>query len=229
MLLKCQALPNTSTELSKAVWIATFREHGLPRVIRTDNGVPFASIGIGGLSRLSTWWICLGIIPERIAPGKPQQNGSHENMHRALKQEIVSTPQANLKSQQKAFNDFVYNTTTSGLAALGQQVPASLYSSSARQYPLILPELEYPSDMMVRHVRTNGEIRWRGEMLFISEVLSGEYVGFEQIDDRCWALHYGPVPLAILDDSKRSWLPAKKAAPIIRQLRKEKLQLPNKC
>jgi transposase InsO family protein len=222
MILACSGLSNTATDPAKAVWVATFRENGLPRVIRTDNGTPFASRSIGGLSRLSAWWIRLGIIPQRIAPGKPQQNGSHERMHKTLKAEVASQPAADFKSQQRAFNNFVYEYNhIRPHEALGQRVPASLYEVSSRQYPLILPDIEYPADFTIRHVRTNGEIRWRGELLFVSEVLTGEYVGLEQLDDRHWALYYGPVPLAILDGYQRSWLPSQKAVSILKQLTKE--------
>lgn len=222
MLLACNALPSTATVGAKAVWITTFREYGLPRVIRSDNGTPFASVGIGGLSRLSAWWIRLGILPERIAPGKPQQNGSHERMHRTLKAEVASKPQASFKSQQQAFNYFVheYNYIRPH-EALGQVPPATIYSPSPREYPLILPQLQYPADMTVRHVRTNGQIRWRGELLFLSEVLAGEHVAFEQIDAHSFAFYYGPLPIAILDDSTRSWARDHKANKLLQELRKE--------
>jgi transposase InsO family protein len=230
MILACSGLSNTATDPAKAIWVAAFRQYGLPRVIRTDNGVPFASNSIGSISKLSAWWIRLGIIPERISPGNPQQNGSHERMHKTLKQEVASKPKANLKSQQKAFNDFVYEYNyIRPHEALGQQVPASIYKISKVEYPLILPKLEYPSDFTVRHVRTNGEIRWRGELLFVSEVLKGEYVGLEQLDDRQWALYYGQVPLAILDSYKKSWLSSKLAAPIIKQLKKESIDIMQNC
>jgi len=222
MLLKCQGLPNNSIQSSKPVWIATFREHGLPKVIRTDNGAPFSSTGIGGLSRLSAWWIRLGIIPERIAPGNPQQNGSHENMHRVLKQDVAKHPQANLKLQQVANDRFVKDYDyLRPHEAIGMQVPADLYINSPRSYPLILPQLEYPSDYIVRQVRINGDIKWRGNIIFVSEVLAGDPVGLEQLDDRYWALYYGLVPLAILDDHKKHLVSTKDAAPTLKKLTKE--------
>jgi len=226
MLLACSALSSTATIPTKAAWIATFREYGLPRVIRSDNGTPFASPGIGGLSRLSVWWIRLGIIPEHIAPGKPQQNGSHERMHRTLKAEVTSTPQASFKSQQLAFNDFVYEYNyIRPHEALGLVPPATVYSTSPRHYPRILPEIEYPSGLATRHVRTNGQIRWQGGLIFLSEVLAGEHVAFEQIQDRLWAFYYGPVPIAILDDSTKSWDRSRKANRLLRELRKETLDI----
>jgi len=222
MLLACNALPSTATVGAKSVWIATFREYGIPKVIRSDNGTPFASVGIGGLSRLSAWWIRLGILSERIAPGKPQQNGSHERMHRTLKAEVASKPQASFKAQQQAFNDFVYEYNhVRPHEALGQVPPATIYAPSPREYPGILPELQYPSDMATRHVRTNGQIRWDGGLLFLSEVLAGEHVAFEQIDDRRWAFYYGPLPIAILDNPTKYWARDKKANQLLQELRKE--------
>lgn len=230
MLLKCQALPNTSIESAKPVWVATFREYGLPRIIRTDNGAPFSSIGIGGLSRLSAWWIRLGIIPERIAPANPQQNGSHENMHRALKADVARHPQANIKLQQAAHDKFVndYNYLRPH-EAIGMRVPADLHAPSSRPYPLILPELQYPSDYAIRQVRTNGVIKWRSELIFVSEILIGEPVGICPLDDRYRAIYYGPVPLAILDDHTRHLVPPKDAAPYLKQLVKEVAHQPAKC
>jgi len=222
MLLKCQALPNTSIELSKPVWIATFRNYGLPRVIRTDNGAPFSSIGIGGLSRLSAWWIRLGIIPERIAPGKPQQNGSHENMHRALKQDVTKSVQASFKLQQAANDQFVadYNYLRPH-EAIDMQVPGNIYEYSPRPYPLILPQIGYPDNYAVRQVHNKGSIKWRSSLVFVSEILIGEPIGLDQLDDQYWALYYGPVPLAILDDHKKHLIPPKEAAPQLKQLMKE--------
>lgn len=230
MILKCQALPNTATDHAKAVWVAAFREYGLPFVIRTDNGAPFASVSLGGLSRLSAWWIRLGILPERIQPGKPQQNGSHERMHKTLKQEETSHPQIDLKLQQQAFDSFVYEYDyVRPHESLGQKAPASLYSPSPREYPLALPELEYPSGMIVRHVRTNGEIRWDGGLIFATEVLAGEYVGLDRLDERHYALYYGPVPLAVFDGYKKNWVPAKHAEPQLRKLRQEVRPDPQNC
>lgn len=222
MLLKCQALPNTSIEHSKPVWIATFRDYGLPRVIRTDNGSPFSSVGIGGISRLSAWWIRLGIFPERIAPGKPQQNGSHENMHRALKQDVAKHPQASYKLQQIANDRFVtdYNCLRPH-EAIDMQVPSDLYTHSPRPYPLILPKITYPDNYSVRQVRSNGEIRWRSDLVFITEILIGEPVGLNQLDEQYWSLYYGPVPLAILDAQKKRLVPPKESAPTLKQLMKE--------
>ena len=128
-----------------------FVENGLPAVIRTDNGVPFASTGVGGLSRLSVWWIKLGIMPERIAPGHPEQNGRHERLHATLKAETLNPPKANRREQQKAFDAFrrEYNEERPH-EALGQRPPASVYRPSHRSYPGREPEVWYPVELTVR-------------------------------------------------------------------------------
>lgn len=222
MILKCHGLLSPSFASVLPQWVAVFREHGLPAVIRTDNGSPFASIGLGGLSRLSAWWIRLGIMPERIQPGSPQQNARHEQMHSVLKVQTAAPPKEDLGEQQKAFDEFVeeYNNIRPH-AGIGNATPASLFIPSDRRYPLILPEIEYPSYMQIRHVRTDGSIKWKGRMPFVSEVLTGECVGLDQIDDRLHALYYGPMPLAILDDHTGCWLPHKESALIIARLREE--------
>jgi transposase InsO family protein len=222
MVLRCQALPRPGFPQVYPVFVALFREHGLPDVIRTDNGPPFASCAVGGLSRLAVWWIKLGIRPERIQPGHPEQNGSHERMHRTLKQEAISPPAANLAAQQRAFDRFVdfYNSHRPH-QALGQKTPASLYTPSSRPYPLRLPSLDYPAGMKVRRVRHDGCIRWRSRMLFVSETLAGEPVALDPLDDRLWTLYFASLPLAVLDGHTHTWLPAKRAERIIQNTRQE--------
>lgn len=222
MILCCQALARPGFDQVYPVFVALFRQHGLPDVIRTDNGPPFASCALGGLSRLAVWWIKLGIRPQRIQPGHPEQNGRHERMHRTLSQEAISPPAANLSAQQRAFDRFVdfYNYHRPH-EALGQKTPASLYSPSPRPYPLRLPPLEYPDGMRVRRVRHDGYIRWRSRMLFVSETLIGEPVGLDPLDDRLWIVYFGPLALAVLDDHTNTWLPVKRAAHIIDKLRQE--------
>lgn len=207
LILRCQGLPSTHTEGVRPIWIAAFREYGLPAAIRTDNGAPFASHGLGGLSRLAVWWIKLGITSERIKPGRPQQNGRHERMHRTLKEETAKPPSHDMRAQQRAFDRFrhEYNHVRPH-EALGQVTPVSMYEPSVREYPLRLPRIEYPSSMTVRKVRTTGYVRWRGHMLFVSEILIGEPVGFDPIDDRYFRLHYGPAPLTVLDTHTATWV-----------------------
>jgi transposase InsO family protein len=177
-----------------------FREYGLPQVMRSDNGAPFASVGPGGLSRLSVWWVKLGIIPERIEPGKPQQNGCHERMHRTLKAECVRPPALTLRAQQRRFDEFraEFNYQRPH-EALGQTPPSEHYAPAPRQYPAKLEDPSYPSHCNLRRVRTNGEIRWNGGLVFISEALIGEVVGAIEHATGDAAVYFGPVLLGVID------------------------------
>lgn len=199
-LLRCQVMPDTRTEAIQPLLEAAFREFGLPQAIRSDNGPPFASNALGGLSRLSVWWIKLGIVPERIEPGKPQQNGRHERMHRTLGQETARPPASNLRAQQRRFNAFrqEFNEIRPH-EALALDTPGSQYQISPRPYPARPAEIVYPSDWLCRRVRSNGQIKLQGRQFFVSETLIGEPVGFEPLDDRCWRLYFGPVPLGLFD------------------------------
>ena len=174
-----------------------FREYGLPSAIRTDNGSPFAAKSLGRLTWLSVRWLKLGIRLKRIAPGHPEQNGSHERMHRTLKAETARPPAANRLVQQARFDEFrrVYNEERPH-EALEQQPPASLYEASRRPYPGKVPESEYPGHFEVRSVRGDGCIKWQGEMLFVSEALAGERIGLEEVDDGIWSVSLGTVLLA---------------------------------
>lgn len=199
-LLRCQAVNPADYETIQPIFEAAFREYGLPIAIRTDNGPPFATTTVGGLSRLSIWWLKLGIVPERIEPGKPAQNGRHERMHRTLKQETASPPQPTRRRQQQAFDYFrwEYNEDRPH-EAIGQHTPASLYMRSPRPYPLIIPEIIYPDDMAVRSVKSQGDISWKNRHVYLSETLAGELVGLRQISDRLWDIYFGPIKLAQLD------------------------------
>src|SRR5246500_1274434 len=200
-LLRCQAVEKTDTARVQAIFEAAFREYGLPETIRTDNGAPFASRAIRGLSRLSVWLIKLGIVPERIQPAHPEQNGRHERMHLTLKQETMSPMAANRRAQQRRFEQFrrEYNQQRPH-EALGMQTPASCYRASPRRYLARVPEPEYPSHMQVRKVHAGGEIAWRGHRhVFLSETLIGEHVGLEPIDERWYIIYFADVPLARFD------------------------------
>ena len=177
-----------------------FREYGLPLAIRTDNGVPFASRALAGLSRLSAWWLRLGITPERIEPGCPQQNGRHERMHRTLKRGSCTPPRASLAAQQRAFDRFKteYNEERPH-HALGKATPVQLYQASPRPYPSRLPELEYPSGFTVRRVRHGGDIKWQGKHIYVTNTLIGEPVGLYQVDEELWSVFYGALELGRLD------------------------------
>lgn len=197
-LLRCQIVANAQRHLVQPVFEVTFREFGLPRVIRTDNGAPFA--GNGGLSRLSVWWIRLGIRPERIAPAHPEQNAEHERLHRTLKQDTATPPHATPAAQQRAFDRFrhLYNEERPH-EAVGLQVPAAWYTPSPRLYPDHLPGVDYPDPFIVRRAHPNGEIKWRGGRVLINHALAGEPIGIEEVADGCWRVWFSFVPLGWLD------------------------------
>ena len=180
-----------------------FSEYGLPEVIRNDNGRPFAGLGIGGLSRLSVWWIKLGIRPERIRPGQPQENGRHERMHLTL-EEVTEPPAHTIEGQQQRFRAFrrEFNEERPH-EALGQRTPLSVYQVSARAYPKKVPKVEYETGIITRRVYPHGDILWRGKRLFLSEALAGEDVGFEALNDGLWLVRLGAMRLAKLDEKKR--------------------------
>lgn len=162
----------------------TFEAYGLPVAIRSDNGVPFGSIGAGGLSSLSVWWLKLGIEPRYIPPSSPQHNGRHERMHRTLKAETSRPAAANLKAQQMRFDAFQshYNDERPH-EALGQTPPASHWRPSPRRYPDFEPEPWFDADHEVRRVRRNGEIKWRGERVFVGEAFAREPVGLCELEN----------------------------------------------
>jgi putative transposase len=203
-LLRCKAVAQTDGEHVRAVFDAAFCEFGLPLAIRSDNGPPFASVGAGGLSRLAVWWIKLGVRPERIDPGKPQQNGRHERMHRTLKEDAASPPAATLAEQQRRFDEFraAFNHERPH-EALAFATPATLYKASDRAYPCALSEPDYPDEAAVRRVRTNGCIKWAGDLVFVSEALIGEPVAVEETEEGERLVRYGDVELGLIDNSGR--------------------------
>jgi putative transposase len=200
-LLSCQALDSTAVAGAKPVFTRLFKEYGLPARIRTDNGVPFATTTLARLSALSAWWVRLGVMPELIEPGKPQQNGSHERMHRTLKDETTRPPAGNLSAQQRKFNHFrdEFNHERPH-EALDQQTPASQYQPSSREMPNKIPPLEYPNRFEVRYVSANGGIRWNKHFVGVSSVCIGEHVGFEEIDNGIWNVYFGPLKLGRFDE-----------------------------
>ena len=220
MILCCRGQKSTSINSVKPIMVATFMENGLPKFIRTDNGLPFASSGYCGLSRLSAWWIRLGITPERITPGKPQQNGRHERMHRVLKEEAMAVKYDNLKEHQKAFDRFVYEYNNERPhEALGMKVPSDLYERSPREYPLIEPKVEYGESMITRYVKTNGTMNWKGNLIFVSEVIASDHVALEQVDEKHLIVYYGHVAIGVLDESKKHMLNVKDAKVLIEQFK----------
>ena len=195
-LLRCDAYLGPTEEVTRQTMVSAFREYGLPRVIHSDNGTPFASTAPGGLSRLSVWFVRLGILPERSAPGRPADNGRHERMHRTLKAEATKPVRANLGAQQRVFNAFrnEYNEQRPH-EALGQIPPAAFYTPSPRPYPRRLPELEYPLPFELRLMDHGGHFKLLGRAIFVSEVLAREVVGLVQSADGIWEVYFGPVPL----------------------------------
>lgn len=207
-VLACRALTRTPYETVRPWFEWVFREYGLPEAIRTDNGPPFASLALGGLTRLSVWWIQLGICPERIKPGKPGQNGRHERMHRTL-ESGVHPIQSTITAQQRQFDRWLveYNWERSH-EALGRKTPGSVYCSSNRPYLTKKPEIEYNSEMIVRQVRQNGEIKWCGEKIYIAEVLQKEPIALKQVDENRWEIYYSFQLLGYLDDrTGKVWSP----------------------
>jgi putative transposase len=200
-LLACQGLRSTAIRLAKPVFLRLFEEYGLPCIIRTDNGVPFATTALGRLSTLSVWWIRLGIYPELIEPAHPEQNGRHERMHRTLKAETTRPPSGNLQAQQRRFIGFQreYNFERPH-EALGQETPASMYRPAGRHLPSKLPPIDYPGHFEVRLVSRNSGIRWKGHWVCVTHTLAGEYVGLEEVADGIWEVYFGPVKLGRMDE-----------------------------
>jgi transposase InsO family protein len=205
MLLTCEGLDNTRACGAQQGFQEAFRLYGLPSAIRSDNGTPFAAQGLAGLSRLSVWWLRLGIRLERIEPASPQQNGRHERMHRTLKAETTRPAGANMLQQQERFDRFqeLYNNKRPH-EALGQRPPAEFYQPSARRQPEQLPEPEYPlHDLSVR-VRPSGHIYIPGSgrkagTSFLSSALAGERIGVRELDDDTWLVSFIDQDLATLD------------------------------
>lgn len=200
-VLRLQGLERIELERVWGLIDAAFREFGLPTHLRSDNGPPFASTAPGGLSTLAVRLIKAGVVPERIARGRPQQNGRHERLHRTVKEDTATPPAASLRQQQRRFDAFcrVFNEERPH-EALGQTPPAAHYTPSSRRYSGRLREPEYPSGYAVRRVHLRGEIKWGGERVFISEALIHEPIGLEPSDDGRWRLHYGPIVLGHLDE-----------------------------
>lgn len=204
MLLRCNHVRAGTTRHAQAVFEAAFREFGLPLAIRSDNGTPFSSTGIAGLSRLAVWWVRLGIWPERTEPGCPQQNGRHERMHRTLQQEVAAKPEANVRLQQRAFDRFrlEFNTVRPH-EALGQLPPADFYVPSPRPFPKRLPEIVYPAESLVRRVRGDGCIKHLGRSHYLGDALTGEDVALWEVDGG-WDVYFGLIHLAYFDaDTER--------------------------
>jgi putative transposase len=200
-LLACDALSTTAEVFAFTAFERAFREYGVPRALRTDNGVPFASPNaLYGLSRLAVWWLRLGIALERIRPGHPEQNGRHERMHLTLKQEATKPAAANLLQQQARFDAFVtcFNHERPH-QALGMKVPAELYVPSRQPYRG-LPELDYPLHDWTAVVTTCGRICFKRRKINLSQVFAGQAVGVRQVDDHIWLVTFMHYDLGYFDD-----------------------------
>jgi putative transposase len=196
-------LLSTETLGAKEVFKYLFKKYGLPAAIRSDNGTPFASTALGRLSELSLWWIQLGIRPELIEPGHPQQNGQHERMYRTLKAETTRPAEANLAKQQRLFNRFrrEYNEVRPH-EGIELQTPASRYEASARLLPKELPALVYPAHFETRLVSKNSGIRWDSQWVAVSHTCAGLHVGLEGVDHGLWDVFLGPVKRGRLLEEK---------------------------
>jgi transposase InsO family protein len=201
VLLLCRGLHSVHTALVRPVFRALFREVGLPDAIRTDNGAPFASTGIHGLSALNVWWMQLGIVHQRIRPSSPQQNGQHERMHRELKRETTRPPSRTLRAQQRRFEAFRtrYNDDRPH-EGIGDRTPSSLWAPSSRAYPAQIVPPDYPPHMEVRRISTSGTFRLRSQQPFLSETLQGEDIGLEEVDDGVWNIVYYRTLLGKIDE-----------------------------
>ena len=202
-LLRCQALSSVSTAEARPVFERLFREAGLPRAIRTDNGAPFSATGLHGLCGLSVWWMRLGIQHQRIRPGHPQDNGRHERMHRTLKAATARPPASHQRAQQRRFDAFrrEYNEVRPH-QALGGQTPATLWQPSARPYPSRIPKPQYPGHFEKRLVSNAGCFRFKKQVVFLSQALKQEWIGLEEVEDGIWSVQFYDVLLARLDERK---------------------------
>lgn len=210
-LLACHGLRRTNGERVKTVFERVFRAYGLPEAIRTDNGPPFASVALGGLTPLAVWWIRLGIRPERIEPGCPQQNGRHERMHRTLKAWLQHRPAKDFRGLRMELAQFLedYNNIRPH-EALGQVPPSHVYAPSERVYTGRTPAMEYPAGRVKRYVKQSGEIAWKGRRWYLSVSLAGENVGLEECDENVIAIYFGPYKIGELDERKKQVLRAKR-------------------
>jgi putative transposase len=204
-LLCCHGLPDVRGEGVKPQFARLFREHGLPDAIRSDNGAPFASTGIHGLSRLNVWWLQLGIVHQRITPASPQENGAHERMHKTLKARATRPPGANLNLQQRTFNSFrrTYNELRPH-EALNDETPASRWKPSGREYPPRIVPPTYPGHVEVRRISNAGCFRLHSGQHFLSQALNGEDVGLEQVADGVWNILYYETLLGRFDERTNS-------------------------
>jgi len=200
-ILDVRARSSVKQKTAIPVFEHLFNEHGLPSAMRTDNGTPFASVALCGLSKLSVWWIKLGIAHQRIEPGQPQQNGRHERMHRTLKKETARPPTSNMTQQQMRFDVWrdEFNNERPH-EALNDETPASIYLPSIREMPSKTPEPNYPKHCVIRRISTCGTFRMNARQIFLSQTLNTEWIALEETGDGIWDIYFYDVLLARLDE-----------------------------
>jgi len=209
-LIRCQTVSRMDLSQVVVVCEAAMYEYGMPTRIRTDNGAPFAGNGLLGLSKLSLSWMKMGIVHERIQPGRPQQNGRHERMHRTLKEDTTKPPGLTLRLQQKKFDRFrrIFNHERPH-EGLNNETPASLYQRSSVMFPRTLAPFTYPRGFEIRRVNTSGDISWHKERIFISQVFSFEDLGFEEMDEDIFRVYFREIELGELDVSELRFRPVR--------------------
>jgi transposase InsO family protein len=209
-LIRCQTVSRMDLSQVVSVCEAAMREYGMPARIRTDNGAPFAGTGLLGLSKLSLSWTKMGIVHERIQPGRPQQNGRHERMHRTLKEDTTKPPALTLRLQQKKFDRFrqIFNHERPH-EGLNNETLASLYQRSSIMFPRVLTPFTYPRGFQTRRVNTSGDISWHKDRVFISQVFSFEDLGFEEMDEEIFRVYFREIELGELDVTELRFRPVR--------------------
>lgn len=210
-LLNCTALETTAVSPTKQVFVRLFREYGLPSVLRTDNGTPFAQPNaLGRLGRLAFWWVRLGIRPEHITPARPSENGAHERFHKTLKAATTKPASLSFRAQQRRFDDFraEYNTHRPHSSLPNHHPPGQFYTSSLRTYPTRLPPLIYPVTWTVRLVQGHGAIKWRNHEIFLSTNIAGDYVGIVETEGDRFMISYGALELGHIEAATNRFVPA---------------------
>lgn len=207
-LLECQGFPSIRGDDVRTRFERLFSFYGLPERIRSDNGAPFAGTGAARLSRLSVWWLRLGITLDRNQPHHPEQNGRHERMHRDLKAFATRPPERNFVAQQRRFDRFreLHNHERPH-EALGMSFPCEHYQPSSRHLGSRIPEITYPGHHEVRLVDHSGTMAFRGNVFFLSRALGGERVGLVERDHELWDITYINIPLGSYDLRRKRFIP----------------------